>query len=208
MITAIVGSGGKTSLIKQMAARCLTEGKSVFVTTSTHMFIEENTLCTDDAEDIISRLQETGYVMAGIAEGLKIKSLSAKTYEAVCAYADVVLVEADGSKHMPLKYPNETEPVIPENADEILVVCGLHALGQKAKDCCHRLQLVKNCLGIEDDTIITPAHVCKLVEEGYLKPLRKKYPDKKITVVPKHDGSPCQQRIAAMLREKWHGSQI
>jgi xanthine dehydrogenase accessory factor len=208
MITAIVGSGGKTTLLKQLALKYLSEGKTVFVTTTTHMFIEENTLCTDDAGCIISRLQETGFVMAGIAEGVKIKSLSARTYEAVCDHADVVLVEADGSKHMPLKYPNATEPVIPENADEILVVCGLHALGQKAKDCCHRLELVKNCLGIEDDTVITPSHVRRLVEEGYLKPLRKKYPNKKLAVVPRHDGSLCQQKIASMLQEEWHGSQL
>ena len=201
MITAIVGSGGKTSLIKELSVKYRTEGKTVFVTTSTHMFIEENTLCTDDAGCIISRLKETGFVMAGIAEGPKIKSLSKETYEAVCEHSDVVLVEADGSRHMPLKYPNETEPVIPENADEILVVCGLHALGQKAKDCCHRLELVPEHLGIGADTVITPSHVRRLLEEGYLKPLRKQYPDKKISVMPRHDGSLYQRVIASMLQQ-------
>lgn len=200
MITAVVGAGGKTSLIKEMAAKYLSESKNVFVTTSTHMFIEENTCCTDDAKTIIAQLKETGFVMAGIPEGMKIKSLSPETYAAVCKHADIVLVEADGSKHMPLKYPNEAEPVIPENADEILVVCGLHSLGQKAKDCCHRLELVKKCLGIADDTIITPDHVYKLVEEGYLKPLRKKYPDKMISVIARHDGSSQQRAIATMLQ--------
>ncbi len=201
MITAVVGSGGKTSLIKELAAQYRAEGKSVFVTTTTHMFTEENTLCTDDAARIIAQLKETGFAMAGIPEGPKIKSLSQETYEEVCKYADVTLVEADGSKHMPLKYPNASEPVIPENADEILVVCGLHALGQKAKDCCHRLELVKACLGIEDDTVITPVHVQKLVTEAYLKPLQERYPRKKITLVPRHDGSLYQRSIVSMLRQ-------
>lgn len=202
MITAVVGSGGKTSLIKEMAAQFRSEGKTVFVTTTTHMFLEDHTLCTDDADRIIAQLNETGFVMAGLAEGAKITGLSKETYDAVCSAADVVLVEADGSKRLPFKFPMDTEPVIPDNADQILVVCGLHSVGQKAKDCCHRLELVKACLGIQADTVITPAHVQKLVTEGYLKPLRKKYPDKKISIVPRHDGSLYQRTLAAMLQQE------
>ncbi len=202
MIKAIVGSGGKTTLLKKMAAEYRSQGKTVFVTTTTHMFIEGDTLLTDDADTIIQALKETGYAMAGIPDGIKFKALPEETYAAVCAHADVVLVEADGSKRMPLKYPNSTEPVIPDNAEEIIVVCGLNALGQKAKDVCHRLELVKDCLGIEDDTLISPAHVQKLVTEGYIKPLREKYPHKKITLVPRHDGTLYQRTVAALLQQE------
>ncbi len=212
MIIAVVGAGGKTSLIKELSDKYTSEGKFVFITTSTHMFIEENTLCTDDAQLIIAQLRDKGFAMAGVADGQKIKSLSNDTFKEVCKHADVVLVEADGSKHMPIKYPNKTEPVIPDNVDEIIVVCGLHALGQKAKDCCHRLELVKECLGIEDDTIITPAHIQKLVCDGYTTPLRTKYPNKKITVVARHNSTLYQRVISAMIeneadvsvmREEW-----
>ena len=199
MIIAVVGSGGKTTLIKKLTEQYRGEGKSVFVTTTTHMFIEEDTLLTDDADVIIGVLQETGYAMAGIAEGTKMKSLSKETFDRVCNYADVVLVEADGSKRLPLKYPNATEPVIPENTDEIIVVCGLNAIGQPAKAVCHRLELVKACLGIEDDTQITPEHIQKLVTEGYLKPLRAAYPKAGITVSPRHDGSLYQRAVASLL---------
>ena len=208
MIIAVAGSGGKTSLIKELAQTYRAQGKSVFVTTTTHMFLEAETLCTDDAERIIAQLQETGYTMAGLQEGVKLKALSPETYDAVCKAADVVLVEADGSKGLPFKYPNDTEPVIPHNAHEILVVCGLHSIGQKAKDCCHRLEQVKACLGIEDDTIITPSHAQTLVTEGYLNPLRKKYPDKKISVVARHDGSLYQRTLAAMLQQEQDVSAI
>ena len=202
MTIAVVGSGGKTTLIKKLASRYRSEGKTVLITTTTHMFIEEDTLLTDDADTIIGILRETGYAMAGIPEGEKIKSLSQDTFDAVCACADVVLVEADGSKRLPLKYPNASEPVIPENTDEILVVCGLNAIGQKAKDVCHRLELVKACLGIEEDTVISAEHVQKLVTEGYLKPLRQKYPDKTILLVPRQDGSPYQKAVASRLQQE------
>lgn len=202
MIIAVVGSGGKTTLIRKLAQRYRSQGKSVFVTTSTHMFIEEDTLLTGDADTILQVLEDKGYAMAGIPDGLKFKALPEETYNEVCKYADVVLVEADGSKHLPLKYPNDTEPVIPDNAQEIILVCGLNALGRKAKDVCHRLELVKACLGIGEDTIITPVHVQKLLSEGYLKPLRKKYPHMKITVSPRHDGSLYQRAIASLLHQE------
>ena len=63
MIIAVVGSGGKTTLIKQLADSFRKEGKTVFVTTTTHMFIEENTLCTDDAAQIIAQLKESEAAM-------------------------------------------------------------------------------------------------------------------------------------------------
>lgn len=216
MIIAVVGSGGKTTLIKKLAAQYRSEGKTVLVITTTHMFVEEDILLTDDADTIISVLRETGYAMAGIPEGEKIKGLSRKTYEEVCSFADVVLVEADGSKRLPLKYPSDSEPVIPENADEIIVVCGLNAIGQQARNVCHRLDRVKACLGIEDETIVTAEHVQKLVTDGYLKPMRAAFPNAKITLVPRHDGSLYQRTIASllqngqdvsMIREKWFCSQ-
>ena len=208
MIIAVVGSGGKTTLIKNLAARYRSEGKTVLITPSTHMFVEKDTLLTDDASAIIRALKETGYVMAGIPDGVKLKALSKETFDAVCHRADVVLVEADGSRMLPLKYPNATEPVIPENTDEIIVVCGLNAIGQKARAVCHRLELVKACLGIQDDTEITASHVQKLVTQGYLKPLRAAYPRVKITCVPRHDGSHYQRTVASLLQREQDVSMI
>lgn len=208
MTIAVVGSGGKTTLIKNMAAQYRAQGKTVLITPSTHMFVEEDTLLTDDAATIIRALRETGFVMAGIPDGVKLKALSKETFEAVRNHADVVLAEADGSRMLPLKYPNATEPVIPEGTDEIIVVCGLNALGRKAKDVCHRLELVKTCLGIEEDTLITPTHVQKLILEGYLKPLRAAHPHAKISVSPRHNGTLYQRTIASLLRNEQDVSAI
>jgi xanthine dehydrogenase accessory factor len=184
MIIAVVGSGGKTTLIKQLATQFRGEGKSVFVTTTTHMFIESDTLLTDDPATILRTLEKTGYVMAGIPDGIKIKALPKETFDTVCAGADVVLVEADGSKHMPLKFPNSTEPVIPDGVDRILVVWGPHGLNKPAREVCHRLDLVLECLKITEDTTITRAHVRQLLQAGYLIPLRGQYPNAEITVYP------------------------
>ena len=67
-------------------------------------------------------------------------------YEKAGAFADLVLVEADGSRRLPLKYPNETEPVIPKDIDLILAVTGLSALGKDPAKFCHRKELAVETL--------------------------------------------------------------
>ena len=212
MIIAVVGSGGKTTLIHHLAEQYRSEGKTVLVTTTTHMFIEDHTLLTDDADEIIRALSETGYAMAGIREGIKIRGLSDNTFRKAAAFADVVLVEADGSRGLPLKFPGEAEPVIPAQTDEIRVVCGLNAIGQRAREVCHRLPLVTACLGIDSETVIIPQHIQTLVTEGYWKPLAAVYPNAKLTLHPRHDGSLYQRALASlmergqdvsMLRPEW-----
>lgn len=196
MVIAYVGSGGKTTFLKERARICREAGLKVFITTSTRMYIEEDTLLTDDAQTIICRMEETGCAMAGMPHGEKFGPLPESVYRQVCDAADVVLVEADGSKRLPLKFPNEEEPVIYGNVDEIIVVCGLQAIGKPAYEVCHRLELVKKCLGISDETIISFEHIRTLVLEGYVHPLREKYPEKHITVQFNHDGSPEQIALA------------
>lgn len=208
MITAVVGAGGKTTYIKRQAEMYVKQGKKVFVTTSTHMWIEEDTLLSDDAEQIIAALEENHYVMAGIADGKKIRSLSMETYEKVCHHADVVLVEADGSKHMPMKFPREGEPVIYSNVDEIVVICGLHALGQKLSEVSHRTELVKQCLQIEEDEIVAAHHIQKLVMKGYVEPMKEQYPEKKIVIRPSHDDSLYQRAAAKLIESKMDVSML
>ncbi|MCI5648492.1 MAG: putative selenium-dependent hydroxylase accessory protein YqeC [Fusicatenibacter sp.] len=200
MIKAVVGSGGKTSLIHRYAEEYLGMGYKVFVTTSTHMMIEEDTLLTDDAEEIIRELEEKHYAMAGIRENEKIRALPQSVYEKVCPHADLVLIEADGSRHMPIKYPAPHEPVIYDNVEEIIIVIGLFALNRRASEVSWRLELVKECLGIENDTRISPVHIQTLLQKGYVKPLREKYPEKEITIEPTHDQTLYQRAISSLLK--------
>ncbi len=217
MIKAVVGSGGKSTWIRVNAERERAQGKNVFVTTTTHMSAEPDARITEDADAIIREMEETGYVKAGSLDGFKLAPLTPETYYKVSEKADVVLIEADGSFRLPIKFPNATEPVIPGNVDEIVVICGVkQALGRPAKEVAHRLELVKACLGIEDDTIIRPEHIQTLVRKGYLEPLRAAYPDVKIAVEPTIDGSLYQRALAALLKadldvslikEEWFASQ-
>ena len=205
MIKAIVGAGGKTSLIKKMAEQACMQGQTVFVTTTTHMLVEDDTLVTDDGNKIKEQLCQNGYVMAGRldeADNKKIKGLSFETYEAVCQEADLVLVEADGARHFPLKWPREDEPVIYDNVDQIIVVCGLHGLEMKAKDAIHRWELAESHLSFDGETLLQPIHVQELITKGYVIPLREKYPDKEVKIIAAHDDSMYQRAVAKLLEDE------
>ena len=199
MIRAFVGAGGKTTLIHAQAEQFRAEGKRVFVTTSTHMAVEADTVLSDDPVVILRELDRTGYVMAGLPHGEKIAPLSPETYAQVCRQADAVLVEADGSNRKPIKFPNATEPVIYSNVEEIVVVCGLHALGRPIGEAAHRLELVLNCLGVPADTPVTLAQIAKLVQEGYLRPLKEKYPGMKLSVYPAGGTGQEKQELLSLV---------
>lgn len=217
MIKAFVGSGGKTGTLFRQAQAYRARGLRLLVTTSTQMGAREGTIIGDDPMPIIAALEHSGYAMAGQRanrEG-KIAALSEAVFAAVSQKADVVLVEADGSRQHPLKFPAAHEPVIPEGTDEIVVICGLSAIGKPAKDVCHRLELVKAAIGVQDDTIITADHVQQLVRAAYLEPLAAKYPQAKITLYPCQRDTLYLRAIAALLtagmdvnliHEKWFRS--
>lgn len=203
MIIAVAGSGGKTTRIHKLAEKYCAEGKRVLVTTTTHMFAEKGCDLSGSVESIQGKLSAYGYCMAGLeAENGKIRALPGEVYEKVCEYADIVLVEADGSKGQPVKYPAVDEPVIPENAEEIHIVTGLSALGRPLGEVSHRTEYVKRCLGISEETLFRPIDLQKLVRKGYLEPLRAKYPGKKIMVYPGQVNSLYERTVARFLKEE------
>ena len=129
-VIAFVGAGGKT------------RGRKVLVATTTHMFRPAAYgVLTQRAEDAALQLEQKGLAVAGTVSGEeKIAYVGDELYRQICPMADLVLVEADGSKRLPVKAPRPGEPVVPENADMVLAVLGLSALGEPAEEKCFRLE--------------------------------------------------------------------
>lgn len=192
-VIAVVGAGGKSSYIEEQANFHAARGKRVAVTTTTHIFR------APDREGIICR---------GKAEGEKYSRLAAEEYEDLCRNSDVVLVEADGARHRPLKIPAEHEPVIPENADKIVVVMGSFALGRSFGEVCYRSELADPALfqeglrGALREKKVTQPMVDVLARRYYLEPLRRKYPDREIEFLmsqPPGGGGNQTRRVALIL---------
>lgn len=200
MIISVVGSGGKTTLIHKLANQYKSEGKRVLITTTTHMYKEHDTLVTDDSEKIIEFLDSKQFAFAGNAsdDPNKIGPLSPATFQVVCKHADVVLVEADGSKQFPLKLPNATEPVVAPGSNQVHVVTSLLALGKPARAVIHRLPEACTLLGISEDTIVSAKHIQTLLRKGYIEPLMSKNFSPEIHI--SNDGSLYQRALAALLK--------
>ena len=95
-----VGAGGKTSLLYELAEEYRQEGKRVLLTTTTKMYLPEKDGVLDGtAEEIKEKLERDGFAVAGsVFSEEKMGSLPKAVFDEVFSFADVVLVEADGSK--------------------------------------------------------------------------------------------------------------
>ncbi len=166
---AVVGAGGKTSVIFRLAKELEALGKRVIITTTTHMFREPGALAAS-AEEVRRLMEQNSVVMAGRPAGEgRITGPEAEELERMAELADFVLVEADGSKRLPLKLPADHEPVIPERTELLLVLAGLRGIGRPLFECCHRAELVRELLQAAPDHRIEPEDIRRMLEQGYLR---------------------------------------
>ena len=137
-IIAVIGAGGKTTLIHRLAEEYRRKGASVLVSTTTHMLVEPDTDLSCDSFAVMEKIKKTGYCMAGAVcpeNSAKMQSLP----------------EPDGAKHYALKYPSEQEPVIPEGTTDVILVLGSWDLGKPCKDVVFRFEHMTSALGISGD---------------------------------------------------------
>ncbi len=139
-IVAIVGAGGKTSLMFALTGAAQ---KPVCLTTTTKLMrgegqgIAEHVLFPDFATDsgksikraeiflVTNSLNEGNHKWLGLSLSQAAELISA------CKQAVVTcLIEGDGARHLALKAPTEWEPVIPPMVDLVIVVVGLSAIGR------------------------------------------------------------------------------
>lgn len=172
-VIAAVGSGGKSSCLTLLAQRYRSQGRSVLLTTSTHMRQSAALCCSPSLPVLQEQLASTGFLFTGtpVPDG-KIGPLPKAQYDALSQQADVTLVEADGSRGLPLKMPAQWEPVLPAKTDLVLVLLGLSGLGRPLQAVCHRWELAAQALECAVDCVVTPALAAQLLELGYLRPLR------------------------------------
>ena len=146
-IIAVIGSGGKTTLLRILAEEL---SGTVILTTSTHIlpFAGIPMLVTDDIEQVRRALALHRVICMGTpaAEG----KLTAP------ALPFSVLADADGSKRLPLKAHASHEPVIPENTRKTVCVVGASGFGNPVKQAVHRPELFCARTGAHMSGIVTP----------------------------------------------------
>ena len=163
-VTAIIGGGGKTTLLYALAREASKDAR-VIVCTTTHIFPPEHLPCliTDDASEIRAALLNTNCVCVGSRSAEGKFSAPAISFAQLLPLADYIFVEADGSKHLPLKAHAPHEPVIPPEANQTILVLGASGLGKPIGQAAHRPALYAQKLGVTEDTLVTPALAARLV---------------------------------------------
>ncbi|MCD8300479.1 MAG: putative selenium-dependent hydroxylase accessory protein YqeC [Clostridiales bacterium] len=183
-VISVVGAGGKTSLINAMARYYADGGKSVIITTTTHILSPNDLPVASDADALLRLCDDYPIVAAGekvSVDSEKLQFPIGITMADCQMAADVVLVEADGAKHLPCKVPAEWEPVIPTESDMVIAVAGLTALGQPLEEVCFRKEQAEKLLGTDGRHLMTEEDLAVILssEDG----ARKNVGDREYRVV-------------------------
>ena len=139
---------GKTTAMFRLAKQWVAVGgATIFLSTSTHLAVEELGLadhwveCRElaDLESLKSDIPLGVVAVTGPKiENSRVKGLSEDILEGLNQIANQnhlpFIIEADGSAQRPLKTPSEHEPVIPQFVNTVIVVVGLQVLGKPLDD--------------------------------------------------------------------------
>ena len=165
-VTAIIGAGGKTTLLLALARELRREG-TVIVCTTTHILPPPLPLVTQP-EEIAPSLQKYGVICAALPAGHGKLTAPALPVSGLAELADFVLVEADGAHGLPFKAHAAYEPVIPPGAQQTVLVAGLSAIGMPIRQTVHRPEIFCSITGAAPEMLLSPRLAAELIRREAL----------------------------------------
>lgn len=187
-ITAIIGSGGKSTLLRTLGLELMRAGGRVLLCTTTHMFPvagvpwDGSSRRLDAAPWRPEALHVPGCTCeacAGLARGSICQagvldpetgklSSPAEPLDHLAQRFDYVLAEADGSKRLPLKAHAAWEPVIPAGTANVVWVVGASSIGRPVSEAVHRPKLFCERCGCKPTDTATPERVAQVLNAELL----------------------------------------
>lgn len=178
-VIAVVGAGGKTTLIDFLAQELAEKGFHVGIMTTTHRYYPQKFDGIEKEEKEIlellkrDKIVEVGNVVQEMRQPLKTGPISEKMYQWIKNQVDFLLVEADGAKRMPIKVPALWEPVLYPDMKKVIVVAGLCGVGKKWKEACFRWD---SCFSKEEgEDIIQADQLIALMQSVYAQKDERKW---------------------------------
>lgn len=170
-IIALVGGGGKTSVMFRLGKEAAKRGYKTVLTTTTKIFYPKEpvqVILSNEpgqlfriVKDKLSKLQQLVVATEAIP-GNKLLGVNKQWISGFLqAGADLVIVEADGAAQKPLKAPADHEPVIPPETTILIPVIGLDCLG-KPLNHFHRPEILSGIAGTTLDEIVKPRTVGRI----------------------------------------------
>jgi molybdenum cofactor cytidylyltransferase len=179
---ALTGSGGKTTALFSLARQL---PGPVLACASTHLAL--NQLALADVHTVVRTAADIPTAGADLRDGVllftgpagageRVAGLDEPALQALLALAQErglpLLVEADGSRGLPLKAPAAHEPPVPAFAEMVVVVAGLAGVGQPLDEgSVHRPEIYAALAGAAPGTPLTPALAARVLAhpQGGLK---------------------------------------
>jgi len=205
-MVAVVGGGGKTSLVFGLIECAVRRGLSAGATTTTRFTrppggaMPELVITSAEGFDACAREKlATGgsfTFASGIGTRDRMEGFATELLDGLAGVAGLWAIEADGSAHRPFKSPGEHEPVIPSRSTDVVVCVGLDVLGHPlGEQWVHRPGIVSALSGTPEgapvvaDTILDTL----LHEDGGRKNVP---PQARLHALLNHPRTPEHQRLA------------
>ncbi len=185
-VVAFVGAGGKSSAILRIAGELSEAAMTVLAAPTTKMFVNEAErigplVTSEDEGELRARAEEAlsgGATRVVVGGGLlsknRVGGVEPGAISSLVSLADVVLVEADGSRRRPIKGTAAYEPVLPEAATLVVAVANIGAFGVPVdEEHVHRPELFSELTGIGSGQSITAGAFALALAEGSLGSIPK-----------------------------------
>lgn len=180
-LTAITGSGGKTALLLAIARLLSEKGRAVVTTTAKMALSEGNSCgglfigsCREAIEKIAAMPPRGSLAVARGISGEKLCGFTPREADMICqsGAAGWLLVEADGSRNLPLKAYEEWEPPVPELTTLQIVVVGADAFARPfGEETAFRPELLEKRFGLRRGEMLDPRTAARILSSRgeYLK---------------------------------------
>ena len=210
-ITAMIGGGGKTSLLRILGEELAGQGHTVLLCTTTKFYPFPGlvNLESPSKEELKHALAVHRLTAAGtpLFETGKLSALKLPM-EVLADLADYVLVEADGSAGRPVKAHAPYEPVIPPEAGQTVCVVGASGFGLPVAQAAHRPELYAGLAGVTLNTPVTPELEAAVLETESLHSrvyVNQADTPQRLSAAKKlKDLLPCPVTVGALQKEGGH----
>ncbi|UYM14878.1 selenium cofactor biosynthesis protein YqeC [Endozoicomonas euniceicola] len=177
-IIATAGAGGKTSFLQHLASLLQQSGRTVLLSTTTHIYhpdvdgfagrVDRVIRCSDPEELYISRPEPASITVAGMAceDRQKLSGIPATLPAELIRrnLYDNILIEADGSRQLPLKAPSDKEPVLPDGCQVIVGVTGWKGIESPVSaETVHRREWFSAVTGLKAGDRVSPEALSVLI---------------------------------------------
>lgn len=155
-VTAVIGGGGKTTLLRVLGSE-LSREASVLLCTTTKILPFPNIPCAQTTGELDTLRREHRLLCAGtyLPDSGKLTAPELPVAELAKRF-DYILVEADGAAQRPLKAHAPHEPVIPAETNRTICVVGASGFGRPIAEAVHRPELYASLAGVAVQTAATP----------------------------------------------------